>query len=176
MNIETADDILRWYVIQTQPKQEQRAESNLRAWMVETFFPKLKESRYNPYVSKPTYTIKPLFPSYIFARFRASQLLHKVYFTRGVRRIVSFGNGPVSIEDEALQIIKANIQEDGFVRFKDDLKTGDKVKVNDGPLKNLSGIFERETKAAERVSILLMTTGYQGHLEIDRSLIAKINS
>src|SRR5215203_6831916 len=113
MIIETADDVLRWYVIQTQPKQEQRAEDNLKAWMVETFFPKFKEARYNRHTGRLAHVIKPLFPNYIFARFQARYLLHKVHFTRGIRNVVNFGSGPASIEDEALRLIQENIHEDG---------------------------------------------------------------
>jgi transcriptional antiterminator RfaH len=176
MNIELADDALRWYVIQTQPRQEQRAEDNLRAWMVETFFPKLKEARYNRYTGQRADVVKPLFPSYIFARFQARYLLHKVHFTRGVSKVVNFGSGPASIDDEALSIIKENLHEDGCVRLQDDLKAGDKVIIKDGPLKDFSGIFEREMSASDRVSILLSTATYQGHLVVDRRFVAKVRS
>jgi hypothetical protein len=39
------DDGSCWYVIQTKPKQEDRADLNLRAWKIETFAPTLKERR-----------------------------------------------------------------------------------------------------------------------------------
>lgn len=176
MNIELADDALRWYVIQTQRKQEQRAEDNLRAWMVETFYPKLKQARYNRYTGERADVIKPLFPSYIFARFKARYLLHKVHFTRGVSKVVNFGSGPASVEDEVLTMIKENLHEDGYIRFESNLKKGDKVVINDGLLKDFSGIFEREMPASERVSILLSTAGYQGHLVVDRRFVAKVQS
>jgi len=43
-----AENSLRWYVIYTHPKQEERVDKNLRAWQVETFFPKIKERRLSP--------------------------------------------------------------------------------------------------------------------------------
>ncbi len=176
MNIELADDALRWYVIQTQRKQEQRAEDNLRAWMVETFYPKLKEARYNRYTGQRADIIKPLFPSYIFARFKARALLHKIHFTRGVSKVVNFGSGPASVDDEVLSLLKENLEQDGYIRFQNELKKGDKVVVNDGPLKDFSGIFEREMPASQRVSILLSTANYQGHLVVDRRFVAKVHS
>ncbi len=48
-------DVPRWYAIQTKPKQESRAECNLRAWNVETFVPKIRERRFNLAFGKPTY-------------------------------------------------------------------------------------------------------------------------
>jgi len=39
----TIEDRLPWYVIKTQPKQEVRAECNLKAWGVNTFHPRISE-------------------------------------------------------------------------------------------------------------------------------------
>jgi hypothetical protein len=38
-------------------------------------------------------------------------------------------------------------------------------------LRNLTGVFEREVKGNDRVTILLTTIGY--HLEVDRNLIKR---
>jgi len=108
------------------PKQEDRAEDNLKAWSVETFNPKLRERRYNQYTGTPTYVKKSLFPRYLFARFNASDLLHKVHFTRGIHSVVSFGNGPTSVDDKIIDIIQLRVGEDGFVKIGDKLKYGDK--------------------------------------------------
>ncbi|MGH9754026.1 MAG: transcription termination/antitermination NusG family protein, partial [Blastocatellia bacterium] len=88
MNRATVTDIPRWYAIQTHPKQENRAESNLKAWNVETFFPRIKDCRFNEFTGEPSYFIKPLFPGYLFSRFALNNLLHKVRFTRGVHSVV----------------------------------------------------------------------------------------
>ena len=57
-----------WYVLHTHPKQENRAESNLLSWNVETFVPRYKTRRRNQFKSNPGYTVRPLFPGYIFVR------------------------------------------------------------------------------------------------------------
>jgi transcriptional antiterminator RfaH len=162
----------RWYLIHTQPKQESRAQYNLEAWKVETLAPKLKERRFNPYTGAPFYIIKPLFPSYIFARFKP-ELLGKVHYTRGVRRVVSFGDVPVTVEDQVIEAIRARTLEDGFVRIGEELKPGDRVLIKSGPLKNLSGVFERELKASERVTILLTSVTYQSRMTVERNIVQK---
>ncbi|MBA3804366.1 MAG: hypothetical protein H0X14_01445, partial [Acidobacteria bacterium] len=58
---------------------ESRVESNLRAWRLETFAPKNKARRDNQFTSKPVYVTRPLFPRYIFAKFKLSDLMHNVY-------------------------------------------------------------------------------------------------
>jgi len=163
-----------WYVIHTNPRQENRASSNLMAWNVETFAPQLKEHRYNQYTGESGYVIKPLFPGYIFARFSPDKLLHKVRYTRGVHSLVSFGEGPASVSDEIIGIIRSQMGKDGAVRIADDLKPGDRVMVKDGPLKNFTGMFEREMNDSERVMVLLDLVSYQTHIEINKVMLKKV--
>jgi transcription elongation factor/antiterminator RfaH len=162
-----------WYAIHTHPKEEDRATNNLTAWNVETFNPKIKERRLNPFTGAPTYEKKPLFPRYIFARFDATTLLSKICFTRGVRRVVSFGTGPVPIEDEIIDFIKQQAGEDGLVRVGEELKRGDLVTVKNGLLGELSGIFEREIKGTDRVKILLNAINYQASIVIAKEHVKK---
>jgi len=166
-------DVPRWYVIHTHTKQEDRACSNLEVLGAPTFNPKIRERRYNQFVISPTYVTKPLFPRYIFAQFKVSDLYHKVRFTRGVYNVVSFGEGPTSIDEEIVALIRSNIKEDGFVRIDKGIKLGDRIIVKDGPLKNLTGIFEREMKDTDRIRILLETVSYQAHIEIARDMVRK---
>ncbi|HVF89323.1 MAG TPA: transcription termination/antitermination NusG family protein [Blastocatellia bacterium] len=164
---------LSWYVIHTNPRQEDRADSNLRAWGVETFSPRIMDRRFNPYTGKPSFMVKPLFQGYIFARFQASDSLHKVRFTRGVQSVISSGGDPVRVEDAIIATIRSRMSADGFIRLGDALKPGDEVVIKDGPLKDFTAIFEREMKDADRVMILLKTVSYQAHYVIARELVRK---
>src|SRR5262249_51260045 len=111
MNSISTDDIPLWYVIHTHLKQEDRAGMNLNAWGIATFNPKIKEREHTTYSRKATHVIKPLFPRYIFARFSAARL-QKVQFTRGVYRVVCFGDSPTPIADEVISEVKSRIGED----------------------------------------------------------------
>src|SRR6266498_6170286 len=117
MNKAAIEDLTRWYVIRTHPKQEDRAGSNLRVLGIPIFDPKIRERRYNQFSIAPTYVTKPLFPRYIFAQFKVNDLYHKVCFTRGVYSVVSFGEGPTPIAEEVITLIRSNIKEDGFVKI-----------------------------------------------------------
>ena len=165
----------RWYALQTHALQEERAAENLNAWGVETFAPKYKERRSNPYTGRPVYFTRSLFPRYMFARFDAGRMLRKVWFTRGVAKVVGFGNGPSPVEDEIIELIKSRVGEDGFVQFNEELKRGDKVVISAGPLVTLEGIFERDLEDGDRVLLLLTAISYQGHVTIERELLKKIS-
>jgi transcriptional antiterminator RfaH len=169
------EDMAHWYVIRTHVKQEDRASHNLKVLGVPTFNLKTRECRYNQFANVPTYMTKPLFPRYIFAQFKINDSYHKIRFTRGVSSVVSFGEGPTTIDEEIVTIIQSYIKEDGFVRINEEIRPGDKVMVKDGPLKNFAGIFEREMKDTDRVRILLEAVSYQAHVEIGRDMVKRVS-
>lgn len=165
---EKLEDTSHWYVLWTNPKQEDRAASNLQAWGVETLNPKFRHTCYDERNGKPSHSIKCLFPRYIFARFSAKRLLHKVRFTRGVQSVVSFGGPPTPVDEDVVEIIRHRIGQDGLVRVGDEPSTGDGVTKKHGPWRNLVGIFEQEIGDSDRVSILLTTVSCKARVEIDR--------
>lgn len=175
MMTEEAGIGVQWYAIHTKSQQEERADSNLRAWRVETFLPQLKRrSARRVGVCPATRVSKPLFPRYLFARFNVNQLLHKVNYTRGIQKVVGFGEQATPIDDGIIDLIRAQIGDDGFVRVDDDFVAGNKVKINSGSLKNLEGVFESGIKDTDRVKILLTAVSYQSHVMIKRDMIEKI--
>jgi transcriptional antiterminator RfaH len=162
-----------WYAIHTHFRQESRADANLKAWNIETFYPKIMQERRNEFSGAITCLTKPFFPRYIFARFDIGPLLQKVWFTRGVRSVVSFGGPPTPVDDEIIEFFRRRAANDGFLKVDDALKPGDKVTLKSGVLAKLQGVFEREMNDCDRVVILLQTINYQGHLIVPRSSIRK---
>ena len=165
-------DQTQWYAVRTKPNEEERADSNLKAWQVETFTPKVKELRTSDF-GGGRYVTRPLFSRYIFARFDVERQLHNVNYTRGVQNVVSFGGCPVSIDDKVIDLIKERTDDDGFIRI-DDFKAGDPVRVNSGPLQSIVGVFEKKLKDKDRVKILLNTMSHGSHLLIDRAMVEKV--
>jgi transcriptional antiterminator RfaH len=171
MDLELIANIPQWYVVNTHVKQEDRAENNLRVLNVETFCPKVREKRRNGFNGLVKYYIKPLFPGYIFAKLVTAAVLNKVSFTRGVRRVVRFGNYPAVVSEQIIELIRSQIFEDGFVYIGNEIKPGDKVVINDGAFKDFVGIFE-EFNEMNRVKILLTTLNYQAHILINQEFVS----
>ncbi|MDN6856563.1 transcription/translation regulatory transformer protein RfaH [Pseudomonas sp. CAN2814] len=90
----------RWYLIQTKPHQEPRAEENL----VRQGF-----TCYRPSLGLAGRT-QPLFPGYLFIRLDQQ---HDNWFpirsTRGVARLVSFGAQPLAVADELVEDIRQRL-------------------------------------------------------------------
>jgi transcriptional antiterminator RfaH len=176
MTEEKAYNDPQWYAVRTHPKQEDRAEFNLRAWQVETFNPKLRERRYNEFSGKPSDRVKAMFPNYIFARFDAERLLGKVWYTRGVQSVLGFGDGPAPVAGELIDLIKSKVGDDGCVNLVEELQPGDEVMVKSGPMKNLLGVFERGVKSTDRVIILLTAVNSQARVMVERHLGTKASA
>lgn len=168
-------DTLNWYVVHTHPQQEERTNSNLQAVGVETLSPKVRVNRYNQFTGQVSCISKPLFASYIFARFRFNELYHRIRFMRGVHSLVCFNNSPTPVDEEIVDLIRSRIGGDGFVTMSEDLKVGDRVVINEGRFQNLKGIFERAMSDTERVQILLNAVNFQAHIVVNKALVSKVS-
>src|ERR1700754_174904 len=161
----------RWYVIYTKANEEDRADRNLAAWGLETFCPRIKKKQLNEFSGKATYFSRFLFPRYIFARFDAEALLHKVSNSRGVQRVLNIDYVPVPVDDEIVALIQSRVAEDGFVSLDESFRRGDEVRIKDGSLKGINGIFDRTMKDKGRVMILLTAINYQASLVVEKDLV-----
>jgi len=130
--------------------------------------------RLNEYTGKPTYLIKSLFPGYLFARFVVNHQLQNIRYTRGVHSVVCVGDAPAVIDDQAIEIIAAQRDSEGYIKIGDELKPGARVLIHAGRFRGLTGIFERETKDIDRIKILLDSVRYQAHIEVDRQLVRSV--
>ena len=169
-------DSLSWYVVHTHLKQEERTSTNLRTLQqLETLAPKLRVNKYNQFTGQLSQAVKPLFPNYIFARFRYNQVYHRIRFTRGVHSLVMFNNTPTPVDDEIIELIRSRMGSDGCVITAEELKPGDAVVIKDGRFKNLFGVLERGMPDADRVRILLNTVSFQAHVVVNRALVSKVS-
>ncbi|MBC7361314.1 MAG: hypothetical protein H5U06_03395 [Candidatus Aminicenantes bacterium] len=159
--------MLKWYVVSTKPKKE---------FQVESLFSQAGFTVYNPKYKQDS-IIKPFFPGYLFLRFNFPSQYRKIIYTRGVRRVIGNKEGPIPVEPEIIDCLKAR-EKNGLIelmKYGEDPSPGDEIMVMEGPLKGLKGIFYRELSDKERVMILLNYISYQGSLIIKKSKIKKIS-
>jgi transcription antitermination factor NusG len=113
----------QWFVIHTNPREEERAFHYVGEKGVETFFPKIQVVRYNGV--RKGITIKPILPSYLFARFQAIDELPCVRWTRGVKQILGSEDKPTVVEDEVVDFIKSRVDDKGIAMVGRRLKPKD---------------------------------------------------
>lgn len=177
-----------WYVLRTKPRQENRAQVNLKAWGLQTLLPQLPDRRQKSgriggaCVSRPSRrdAIHALFPSYMFCRFHEA-MFDKVKYTYGVANIVSFGGVPAVVDQVIIDELVARLDPGGFVAplhangaVAPEFKNGDKVLIESGPFKNFIGVFDQEMPGSDRVRILLDAVKFQSRVECGRGDVRKV--
>jgi transcriptional antiterminator RfaH len=172
--IPSQDSPPSWFAVHTKPREEDRADRNLRAWGIETVTPMVRETVYRRSAYTRAPAIKPLFPQYLFARFSLDELLAKIRFTRGVHALVNIGGVPVPVPDDVIALVRARIGPDGLVRLEDELRQGDSVVIQSGYLKGFAGVFQRQENGETRVTILLNALQCQPRLVIERARLRKV--
>ncbi|MBW4980273.1 transcription/translation regulatory transformer protein RfaH [Marinobacter adhaerens] len=127
-----------WYVIQHKPGQGDRAMQNLLNQHVDCFHPKILVEKVRS--GKRTQRLEPLFAGYLFIKLKpGEQNWNKLRSTRGILRIVGFGNTPATIDQTVIDQINARL---ASVTTQGGLKSGQAVELDDGPFKGLNAIFQ----------------------------------
>jgi transcription elongation factor/antiterminator RfaH len=162
----------RWYVVNTKPRNEERAANNLTNGGIEVLAPRIKLRKYKD--GKFIYVVEPMFPSYIFVRFHPVDDFRMVKYARGVKTIVHFGEKIVPLPDEMIEFIKSRLDNGVASIEKQKISKGERILIKDGPFRGFSGIFESELDGKERVAILLDGVNYCAKMEIDRDLIVSV--
>jgi transcriptional antiterminator RfaH len=157
-----------WFCVQTQPKREHIAASNLRQDAhVEVLLPRIRYRR--PTRRGPAWTTEALFPGYLFARFPLLALLRHVQSLRGVRGVVHFGHRWPSIPDAAITELQSIVGDAEIKILSADLTTGDSVEVVAGAFKGFQALVTRVVPQRQRISVLLDFLGRQTAVELDRN-------
>ncbi len=162
-----------WFAVYTKPRQERIALENLERQGFKCFLP----MAINPYQrrSASKLRIEPLFPRYLFLNANADQQsLGPVRSTRGVATLVRFGTELARLPEVVIRAVNSRCDpETGLVRLDPvPVVPGDKVKVFDGPLAGLEGIF-KERKGKKRALLLATLLGTESTIEVDALMLQK---
>ena len=163
-------NLLSWYVIQSKPREESRAEHFLREKGLQTYLPRMEVVRLQR--GRNVIDHKPLFPSYLFCRFDLKKELAYAYWTKGVARILPESTNPVPVEKAVVDAIRSLQHKNGVIRQRR-LRKNDRIRIARGPLKDILGIFQYWASDQGRVRVLLKFINYQATVELHHSLIEK---
>jgi transcriptional antiterminator RfaH len=162
---------LKWYVVQSKPREEERAQHYLQEKGFQAYLPLMEVVAIR--AGRTTMKEKPLFPSYLFCRFDSGVSLAHVRWTRGVAKLLPESVNPVPVEDKIVAAISSLEQKDGVIRKKA-FKSGDYVRISRGPMKDILGVFEHWASDQARVRVLLNFINYQATVELHHSLVEKV--
>ena len=150
-----------WCAVQTHARAEDKAAHHLLRQGYTVFLPKhLKRRRH---ARRVDWVPAPLFPRYLFVAVDpAATRWWSIHSTIGVCNLVCFGKMPATVPMEIIAEIKARQDENGLVKLRAGcgFKQGDRVRIIDGPLNDLEGLFDCSSDDM-RVTVLLDLMGRQ---------------
>ena len=153
-----------WYALVVKPKHEKRVAEALAGKGYEGFLPLFSVRR--SWHSASRDVSLPLFPHYVFCRMDPTRRL-PILQIPSVRTIVSFGRGPISVDEFEIQSVRAMIGSGLPVAPHDFLSSGARVRVTVGPLSGIEGILET-FRGQDRLVVSLALLQRSVSVEIQR--------
>lgn len=150
--------MVNWYAVYTRANSEQQAAINLGNQGYNVYLPRYRKTR--RHARKTEKVLRPLFPRYLFVELDLRmQVWHSINGTRGVVSLVTFGESPAIVPGGVMKELFARETRDGSILLTlPDVKKGDRLNIIDGPLANVSGLFERMADG-QRALLLLDLLG-----------------
>jgi transcriptional antiterminator RfaH len=162
----------RWYVVHTRAQAEGRALQHLGGQGFEAWLPEyLKRRRH---ARRTEQVRRPLFPRYLFVRLDLeAERWRSVLGTTGVDGLVG-GDPPTPLADAIVDALRQRTDEEGLVAVSPalSLRSGDAVRIAEGPLADLEGVF-LDVDDRDRVAILLHLMGRDIRVRVDARGIEK---
>jgi transcription antitermination factor NusG len=161
-----------WFALTVKPQHERAVREQLEAYSLEAYVPLYRSRRR---WSDRLKTIQvPLFRQYVFSRFPVERRL-TVIALPSVSSIVSFGGVPCPINQREIDTLKLLTSQDYPLMPWPFIRTGQRVRVRQGPLFGLEGILVRE-KAAYRVVVSVQMLERSVAVELERDVLEPVHS
>jgi transcriptional antiterminator RfaH len=143
-----------WYALRSKPRKEEVLWRQLRSQDYEVFFPRLRVQPVNPRARK----LVPYFPGYMFVQVDLAEVgLSTFQWMPHAVGLVNFDGEPAPVPENLIQAISKRVDEIAAAggEFFDGLKSGDRIKISDGPFAGYEAIFDARIPGTERVRVLI---------------------
>jgi transcription antitermination factor NusG len=159
-----------WYAVTTKPRSESATARHLRSKGFDELAPVYRTRR--RWSDRFKEIEHPLFPGYVFCNFTFEQRMH-VLSTPGVTSIVGFGHRPAAVDDSEIAAIRSIVDSGARAWPWPYLQTGQRVRIEDGCLRGLTGTLVRENDSW-RVVVNVELLQRAVMVEIDRDLLRAV--
>lgn len=147
----------KWYLVRTRQHKEAVVNDTLCKVCAATFLPlwRTKQWQWGKLANK----VGPLFPCYLFIHLDLTAQYYAIQRTPGVVGLVCAGTEPLEVQQYIIDEVKRRAT-NGIVEVSPKtLRTGESVELMQGPLRGISGIFERYLSGPQRVTLLVQLLG-----------------
>jgi transcriptional antiterminator NusG len=166
------NNIEKWFALLVKPRHEKAVSSILKNKGYETFLP-LYRQRHTYSRGRSKVSELPLFPGYVFCRFNPVTRL-PLLTTPGVFYVVGVGRTPVALDDQEITSLQTVVKSGVSAEPHPFLRTGEQVRIIDGPLAGAEGIL-MYIKQAPRLILSITLLQRSVLAEVDQSWVASLS-
>lgn len=156
----------QWYAAHTKPNCERQVAAIMQQLGFDTFLPHLSVPD-----NKNKLSWKPFFPTYLFVKADFDEVgASDLRWTPGLKYLVTFDDqSPVPVPDVTIEHLRQELSAMESVGGWEAtiFEPGQKVRITQGPLRNMSALFERTLTPHGRVQILLTYLDQVRRIQID---------
>ena len=163
-----------WYLIHTKPRQESRAALNLAQQGYQCYLPLMPVERLRQRAL--TLVLEPLFSRYLFIQLDTShsgQNWGPIRSTKGVARIVTFGNLPARVPAAIIDTLRA--QDEALQqRPQRHFSPGETLRITQGPFTGIEAVYQM-ADGERRALVLIEMLSKPVALKIDVTSLHKVD-
>jgi len=164
MSDERTTEQAEWYCMRCKTLREHLVASHVaQAVQIETYCPRIRTRKPTP--RGPVWFEEALFPGYFFAKFPFAGKFRMVSHAWGVTGIVHFGTRYASLPDPVIAALRQHFGDKEPLEIQVTYAPGERVQIEEGPLRGLSAVVLRPLPASARVRIMLDFMG--SRIEVD---------
>lgn len=161
-----------WFCLRAKPKSEHIAARHLKAnFGLEVFAPQIRFKRSTQ--RGGVWVTEPLFPSYLFAKYRLHEYSRAVHHSTGIKGVVQFGDKWAVVPDDAIEELQQIYGRDTVHVIDSTPQPGDCIEITGGAFHGLKALVTRVMPARERVAVLLDFLGRQTVVELNAQQVIK---
>jgi transcription antitermination factor NusG len=161
-----------WYALRVKARHEESVSCGLRERGYADFLPSYTSTRrWSDRIRKMD---MPLFPGYLFCRFDFGRRL-PILTTPGVMHVVGMGNLPTPVDEQEISALQAVVKSGLMMQPWPFLRTGHRVTIEDGPLRNVEGIVS-EMKDGHKLVLSVTLLQRSVAVNVDRAWIRPLDA
>lgn len=155
-----------WFCVRVEGRREHLAAMNLaKRTRVEAFAPRIRMRRERKKGGVGMLT-EPLFPGYLFARFKYPEQVRHVVSTTGVLGLVAFGGPPPRLADDTIAYLRQHTEQSSPTSTSPVFEEGEWVRVAGGCFRGTEGRVREFDLRRERVCVLLSLLGHEVEISL----------
>jgi len=150
---QSAESERQWFALFTVPQNERSVVRHLELREIESFLPTF-ETTHVWKNRQRVKVVKPLFPTYVFARLHGTDR-SRVLGLSGVLRIVGNARGPIAVPRSEIDFLRSDFCRQRVEPYHE-LVVGQKVRIKSGSMQGVQGVLVRKKSSLRFVLTLAL--------------------